>query len=475
MMGSNVKNAKNSLSTGMLVVLVANILNLSLSLIRSFLLPKYLSIPAYADIKTYQLYLSYSSLLTFGYIDGMYLRYGGVDLQTTNQQELSENLSTFRYFMLGISVIISATGLIVKNAILVAMGMSIIAFKSIDYFQSLFQAIGRFSTYSAVMNIMSVLMFFANIVLLFVLNEVEAKYYIVSYVLVYYVVWIFLEFKIHKILKRNLFQHFSIHELRTSITDGFTLMLGTLLAVFLMEMDRWCVKLAMDTYSFATYSFAVSSVGFLSYAISPISVTLYSYFCRQEQSAKYPIIRGEIILFNGLLISMAFPVLFILENYLVKYSTAKNVVFILFASQMITGIILCFYVNLYKAHKMQRKYFSRIVLVVTVGLLLNILLYILLNTYEAFAFGTLFTSIIWMITCCIDHKEVCLSGKERVFILLLCVLFLGCGFCLKSYHGFIVYLLGYMLLSSTLLRKQFTIAINQVKDIFRHVIARLCN
>ena len=124
---------------------------------------------------------------------------------------------------------------------------------------------------------------------------------------------------------------------------------------------------------------------------------------------------------------------------------------------------------------MQRKYFSRIVLVVTVGLLLNILLYILLNTYEAFAFGTLFTSIIWMITCCIDHKEVCLSGKERVFILLLCVLFLCCGFCLKSYHGFIVYLLGYMLLSSTLLRKQFTIAINQVKDIFRRVIARLCN
>lgn len=84
MTGSNIKNAKNSLSTGMLVVLVANIFNLSLSLIRSFLLPKYLSIPAYADIKTYQLYLSYSSLLTFGYIDGMYLRYGGVDLQTKN-------------------------------------------------------------------------------------------------------------------------------------------------------------------------------------------------------------------------------------------------------------------------------------------------------------------------------------------------------------------------------------------------------
>lgn len=73
---------RRSLKRGMLSVLIANIINLCFSLLSSFMLPKWLSVDTYALVKTFQLYASYAGLLHFGYVDGIYLKYGGKDIDT---------------------------------------------------------------------------------------------------------------------------------------------------------------------------------------------------------------------------------------------------------------------------------------------------------------------------------------------------------------------------------------------------------
>ena len=51
------------LKTGILNIFSANVINLVLNIITSFILPKYLSVETYSAIKTFQLYIGYAGLL----------------------------------------------------------------------------------------------------------------------------------------------------------------------------------------------------------------------------------------------------------------------------------------------------------------------------------------------------------------------------------------------------------------------------
>ena len=62
------KNA-SKIKKGMLLIFGANIINLIISAINTFVLPKYLSVETYAATRTYYLYVSYTGILALGYAD----------------------------------------------------------------------------------------------------------------------------------------------------------------------------------------------------------------------------------------------------------------------------------------------------------------------------------------------------------------------------------------------------------------------
>ena len=82
------------LQKGIVAVLIANLVNVAFSLATNFLLPKYLSIESYAGIKEFQLYVSYVGLFHLGFVDGIYLKYGGKTLGKDVDKEFSADLST---------------------------------------------------------------------------------------------------------------------------------------------------------------------------------------------------------------------------------------------------------------------------------------------------------------------------------------------------------------------------------------------
>ena len=83
------------LKKGFIYVLVANIINLMISLITGFVLPKILSIETYASIKLFQLYITYIGVVSLGFGDGMYLRLGGKEIENIDKKEVLEELKTF--------------------------------------------------------------------------------------------------------------------------------------------------------------------------------------------------------------------------------------------------------------------------------------------------------------------------------------------------------------------------------------------
>lgn len=439
------------LKKGISIVFLANILNLVFSLLRNFLLPKYLPVDTYADIKTYQLFISYSGLFALGYVDGMYLKYGGKNISEIDIPSFSKNLSTFRIFQTALSIVCIIIALLLHDEILCFVAITIPFLTIVDYYKCFFQAVGEFSVYSKILNASSSLMFIVSMILLFIGKRRDSFSFILAFTVIYGVVLVIVELYF-RVIKQYKFSYFcfSLREIKESIFSGFALMVSLLITNFMTGLDRWFVKFTLSTLAFAQYSFAASVLGFLSYAVSPISITMYNYFCKQKQHDIFANAKQGIILFASTMILCAFPIKFILEMFLNEYIGALMVIIILFAEQVPNAIIRCFYVNLYKSSKRQSDFLKKVVYVVIIGVVLNAFAYIVTKRMEGYAIATAISSIIWLLFSMKDFAEYRLTVKEMLFSSTTICVFIVCGIALPSYIGVVIYAI-YLLLAMRLL------------------------
>ena len=123
-----------SLKKGLMYVLIANFINLGFNLITNFVLPKELSVESYATIKTFQLYVSYAGLFHFGFVDGMYLKYGGKNIKELRREDLGTNLSTLRLFEIVVTIVCAIIAIISKQEVLVFFSLSILPLNLANYY-----------------------------------------------------------------------------------------------------------------------------------------------------------------------------------------------------------------------------------------------------------------------------------------------------------------------------------------------------
>ena len=447
---------KKSLKKGMLQILFANILNMMFSIGTNFLLPKFLSIDSYSQIKTYQLYITYVAILHLGYNDGMYLKFGGKNLDEIQHDELQKNISTVVVFQAIVTIGSVWVAFLLKDTALLMAAVAILPQNMIAYFKNFYQAVGEFKKYSRIMNLTTGLTFAINVFLIGIIKTDEYVIYLIAYVILSTILWAMLEYSLYKDTKVNLFSFkFSWQELSNNVSAGILLLLGNFSSQLLTGMDRWFVKGLMDTVAFAQYSFAVSMENFLNVAVTPISVTMYNYFCTHDDDEDILNIRELVILFATIIVAAAFPVKFILEIFLNQYIDSAPVIFFLFSAQIFYIVIKGVYVNLYKALKMQKLYFSKLCGIVVVGFVFNVVCYRLYHMKESFAVGTLLSAIVWFFLCQLDFKKLKYSIRHYVYIFVEAGAFLFTGLFFESIIGGILYLAITIILAKCLMPSAF--------------------
>lgn len=417
------------LKKGILYVLFANAITLMLNLITNFLLPRFLSIDAYAGIKTFQLYINYIGVLHLGYVDGIYLKYGGKAFEKIDTNELAISVSTLRCFQVIISLFSIVISIILNDGILLAFSLATVPLNLTAYFRMLYQATGMFDVYSKVVNIVAIATFFANCLLVGLRITDNFSVYLLAYVILDIIVWLILEIRFSKsiIAKHKLLFSFNYKELVLNIKTGFALMLGNFASFVLTGMDRWFVKFLMTTQDFAQYSFAVSLENMLNMVITPITIPLYNYFCREKDIKKIRNAVDLIIAFSIYLISAAFIVEVFVNLVLENYRESIPVVYLLFASQGIQVVLKAVFVNLYKVRFQQKIYMTKLIIVLISGAIFNAVCFYIMRKMSAFAWGTLMSSALWLLLTIPDFKDLQISPKKWgiLFIVILEYLFLG--------------------------------------------------
>ena len=446
------KMEKSRFKNGIIYVFIANAISLFIGLFTGFFLPKLLSIETYANIKLFQLYITYVGILHLGFADGMYLRLGGKKIDELNNKEILTEFKTFKLFQLIVNISALVICIILKKEVLFFCALSILPINISSYIRNLFNAVGLFKKYSRYTNINTIFIFAVNIFLLLIIKTDNYKLYLTAYVIAYIAYWLFIEYENRKLfgVKKTKFEKKYLIE---DIKSGFLLMIGNFCNVIFTSRDRLFVKNLLGTIKFAFYSFAVSVENLMTVFITPISTVMYNYLCTHKEKKQILNVKKYILIFAAAVIIVVFPVKFIVNTWITKYEESLSVLFLLFAAQYISIMIRCVHINLYKAEKKQNRYFFIMISIVIFSIISNAIGYIIFKNMIAIAVATLITNTLWFIIGELDFKMYRLNIRDYIYIFVVMIVFLLCACIPNAIIGFVTYFVSTLVLSITLQKK----------------------
>lgn len=447
----------------LLHVIVANIFYLLIVAGTNFVLPKFTSIETYAATKEYTLYLTtYSNILTLGYLQGMYVEYGGKKLEFINPGEIGVNIVSFFVFLLPISAAISFVGVCTHNIIITVLGIGILSTNLQSYYQMLYQATGDFKAYGTALNVSRVALLLAYLVLIFIIRTDSIALFVGVAPLVGVLSALYLTINLQKKIPFLKHAGFSVRVVKKNIRGGFVLMLGDFVTKFFSSLDRWFVKTLMDTFSFAMYSFAVSMENLVNTFMTPVTVSMFNYFCKKPTAKEIRRIKDATVIYSFVIIAGAYPAKWILENFMPEYMASSVVIFPLFAAQGLSAIIKGIYVNKYKADGEQKKYLFQMVSMLALAAVLNAVFYYGNKSTASFAIATLFTNIIWLVICEMQSKSIRYGKNVCASIVILLVVYMITGYELNSILGCVIYIVTGILVGVTLMKDSFLFVIESL-------------
>lgn len=457
---------------GLFQILMANIISLGIGIGLSFLVPKYLSIDSYALYKTYALYITYAGFFHFGYADGMYLKYGGKQIDEIDKDDLASNFRNYFVIISVVAIAFFVVGIVNKDYVIIAFAIGQLTTNLLSYLRSLYQATGEFSAYSRALNFEKIGVFAFTILFLITIKSDNYLVYIGIQVLVGALVSVYLLIRLEKRLQFIRGGKLSLEECKNNISAGLILMLGNFSSGVFTGLDRWFVKFLMESINFALYSFSSSLLNLLNVFITPITVSLYNYFCKGIENKKIVRLKRLILAWGLLLIAAAFPVKWVLKYYLQKYYGAVEIIFVLFASQIFIAVIQGVYVNLYKARHLQRDYLIQMLVMLLIGVITNAAFYALDRRMEAFAYATLFTYLIWFISC--ERKNVSLryETKDYIAAIILVAVYFMLGMKADPIIGILVYLLLYVMIIKAYMSDVWQFAFEILNSILQTIKAK---
>lgn len=172
-----------------------------------------------------------------------------------------------------------------------------------------------------------------------------------------------------------------------------------------------------------------------------------------------------------IILSLAFPVKFIIQNYLANYTHSLSIIFPLFGAQAFYVVIKGIHVNLYKAEHKQKKYFAIMLGMIILAAILNTVFYCFNKSAETFAYATFLTSMCWFIYCEIESPQIRLSKKEYAAILIVMFSYFEMGRIGNCLIGMVLYLLAVLVVLVLLMNSTSRKIVNVIRnDVIRKLV-----
>ncbi|MCH5279913.1 MAG: oligosaccharide flippase family protein [Lachnospiraceae bacterium] len=448
---------------GIIQIFLGNLIFLIFGILNNFILPKYLSVDSYALIKTYLLYISYASLLAGGYVEGMFLYYGGKTVEETYHLKFGNNFHTFFWFQGVISLLVFLIGVLLKKYIILLFAIGVFTTNIVSYFKNYSTAVGEFKIYSVSTSIEKILVFIFNAAFIFMFRADNYILYVAVIMVVSIIEIIYFFIKLEGKQKGLFSGNFKLNEITHCMNMGVILLIGNSISALFVGIDQWFVKFLMANTDFALYSFAVSMERIVVIFITPITTVLYNFFCKKNEDSQVAFVRETLVLWGFAILMAVFPLIWVVKTFIPNYADALSVTAILFCGQALNCIINGVYVNVLKAQKRQKQFLIQMIMMTILAIILNIIAYYIVGNIVGLAYATLITKIIWLIICQIECKEYRYSMNVNIALILLIICFIFCSIINNYILGGLLYLLIFLVITMVFMRNSFIKVIIEVK------------
>ena len=445
------KEDKHSFKRNLMRVFSANFIYTITSILIGFLVPAILTLEGYADLKTYTLYMTYAGVLHFGFVDGIYLKYGGKDEDKINKSKIKGEHIFLSILQLLITFILLFIAFLRQDKVFFLMSISILPANLVSFHKQYYQAVGNFKKYSLIMNIYTIAYALFNLALVFLLKSESYELYCLTNFICNLSVLIMAEVFFFKKV-RGVKADYDKKELKQITKSGFFLMIGNLAAIFLYAIDKWFVKLFFETKDFSYYSFAVSMFNIIIVFLNSISITFYNIFAKEEKEEQVKKIKTNLMIIGSLASTSYFVLAFIVSFFLKKYIPSLSIIAYSFATFPYLFVIKAIFVNLYKSRKKEKRYTKVVMMMLVIASLLNTLAMVIYKSTDTIAMATLLSFIIWFVFSFVDFKYLKPTINELFYLAIITPCFIILSHFTSIYLGAILYL-GIILASMILVLK----------------------
>ncbi|MDZ4956761.1 capsular biosynthesis protein [Clostridium perfringens] len=432
-----------SLKSNILRIFSANFLTMISGVIIGFVVPAVLSVDSYAYLKTYTFYLSYIGLLHFGFIDGMYIKYGGKDLEVLDKQEFKLEHRVFIIIQIIITILFITISFYKNDIIIFLFSLSIIPINTLSFYQLFYQSIGEFKKYSNISYVYTLIYLMTNVLLAIVFRSKNYIGYCITSILANGIVFLYLEYKF--VIEFTKIKVKYDRKVWNNIKVGFFILLGNLSVVMFYAIDRWFIKLFYTVNDFAYYSFAISMLNIINVLVGAISVTFYNYLAKDENEEKVKKLKRYFIILGAFASLGYFALAGIVNIILKKYILSLNIIAISFAAYPYMIVINALYVNLYKTRKNEKKYLKVVLLMVIISTIYNTIAMLLSKNSVSIAIATTLSFITWYIYSSRDFKYLKSTRKESIYLFINLIGFLLASNFLNWFLGGVTYFIIFLI------------------------------
>ena len=300
------KNLKNIVYTTF-----ANLLNMIIGIVTGLIIPKFLGVQEFAYFKIFTFYLTYVGLMHFGFVDGIYIKYGKYDYEELPKKKFRLYfiflfISQVVIFIVGTMMLTTLYSNNTRKIIYIFILLNMIFVNLIAFFTFISQFTKRFKLYSFNL-IASKVIFVIGICIVFFLGKRHHFYFIIVQTVSNVLILVsYIAFNKELVLGSVEKVSSVFREIKAILGIGIFVLIGNFVNIIIFGLDRLFIDKFFDLNTFAMYSFAFSIISLFYLLLNGITAVIYPYLARKnEEKWASTYIKLKIILISIIGLSMS--------------------------------------------------------------------------------------------------------------------------------------------------------------------------
>ena len=319
---------KKDIFFNIFIAILSQLISLILSFLIAFILPKILDIEAYSYWQLFIFYISYVGFFHFGINDGVYLKYGNLNLDKMNKEYVAGQFHILLLIQLLLIIILSIfifnTQMgIDRHIVCIYTILYMLIFNLSNYLAYILQAanLTRLYSYSVLID---KLFFIIALLLLICLNINSLNIYIIFYIIGKALCFLYCIIKCRHLIFIYIKSYKDAwRELADSMNVGIKLTLSAIASMLILGIGRFAIDTEWGIVIFGQISFAISLSYFMLTFIQQISMVFFPILKRvnyDKQNTIYNYMYMFCFFILPLIYLLIIPLKTIIEFWLPQYS-----------------------------------------------------------------------------------------------------------------------------------------------------------